>query len=110
MPLIGDVQAAGMTSNVLAKQLLMDWPIHVQPTVSVQVKVNSYYVYVLGEVSKAGQGAFEILCYSVAGHFASWRFDFFHQEIKSIFSRVVPNGQGQPSRSNSVPYEEISSR
>ena len=57
MPLIGDIQAAGMTSNVLAKRIadgLAEFMSN--PTVSVQVKeVNSYYVYVLGEVSKPGK-------------------------------------------------------
>lgn len=57
MPLIGEVQASGRTANQLASQIaarLKEYKDN--PTVTVGVKeVNSYYVYVLGEVSKPGK-------------------------------------------------------
>ena len=57
MPLIGEMTAGGLTSNQLADQIasrLKAFKEH--PTVTVSVKeVNSYYVYVLGEVSKPGK-------------------------------------------------------
>ncbi len=57
MPLIGDVPAAGVTANVLAKRIgdrLTEYMS--SPIVSVQVKeVNSYFIYVLGEVAKPGK-------------------------------------------------------
>lgn len=57
MPLIGDVPAAGLTANMLAKRivdLLMEYMS--SPIVTVQVKeVNSYFIYVLGEVMKPGK-------------------------------------------------------
>ena len=57
MPLIGEVMASGLTSNQLAGQIaarLKEFKDN--PTVTVGVKeVNSYYVYVLGEVSKPGK-------------------------------------------------------
>jgi len=57
MPLIGEVMARGLTSNQLASQIaarLKEFKDN--PTVTVSVKeVNSYYVYVLGEVSKPGK-------------------------------------------------------
>lgn len=57
MPLIGDVPAAGLTANVLARRiadLLMEYMS--SPTVTVQVKeVNSYFIYVMGEVVKPGK-------------------------------------------------------
>jgi polysaccharide biosynthesis/export protein len=57
VPLIGEVMAGGLTANQLASQIasrLKEFKEH--PTVTVSVKeVNSYYVYVLGEVSKPGK-------------------------------------------------------
>lgn len=57
MPLIGDVQAAGLTANVLAKRIGERLTEYISsPIVTVQVKeVNSYFIYVLGEVVKPGK-------------------------------------------------------
>jgi polysaccharide export outer membrane protein len=57
MPLIGEVTAAGLTSNQLASQIasrLKEFKERITVTVSVK-EVNSYYVYVLGEVGKPGK-------------------------------------------------------
>ena len=57
MPLIGEVMASGRTANQLASQIsarLKEYKDN--PVVTVSVKeVNSYYVYVLGEVTKPGK-------------------------------------------------------
>ncbi len=57
MPLIGDVRASGLTADQLAEQIadrLKEFK--ETPTVSVSVKaVNSYNVYVLGEVATPGK-------------------------------------------------------
>ena len=57
MPLIGDVPAASMTANNLAKRIsdrLTEYM--ASPIVSVQLKeVNSYFIYVMGEISKPGK-------------------------------------------------------
>ena len=57
MPLIGDVPAAGLTANVLAKRIADRLTEYMSaPIVTVQVKeVNSYFIYVLGEVVKPGK-------------------------------------------------------
>jgi len=57
MPLIGDVPAAGLTANVLAKHIGEQLTEYMSsPIVTVQVKeVNSYFIYVLGEVVKPGK-------------------------------------------------------
>ena len=57
LPLIGEVMAGGLTSNQLASQIASRLKeFKERPTVTVSVKeVNSYYVYVLGEVSKPGK-------------------------------------------------------
>jgi polysaccharide export outer membrane protein len=57
MPLIGEVMASGRTADQLANQIaerLKEFK--ESPSVSVSVKeVNSYYVYVMGEVAKPGK-------------------------------------------------------
>ena len=57
MPLIGEVIAGGLSSNQLASQIASRLKeFKERPTVTVSVKeVNSYYVYVLGEVGKSGK-------------------------------------------------------
>lgn len=57
LPLIGDVSAAGLTANVLAKRISERLTEYVSsPIVTVQVKeVNSYFIYVMGEVVKPGK-------------------------------------------------------
>lgn len=57
MPLIGDVSAAGFTANVMAKRIGERLTEYISsPIVTVQVKdVNSYFIYVLGEVVKPGK-------------------------------------------------------
>jgi polysaccharide export outer membrane protein len=57
MPLIGEVKAGGLTSNQLASQIasrLKEFKERAIVTVSIK-EVNSYYVYVLGEVGKPGK-------------------------------------------------------
>jgi polysaccharide export outer membrane protein len=57
MPIIGDIQAAGLTAAALSAQIAERYKGYIQvPSVSVNVKeLNSYAVYVLGEVAKPGK-------------------------------------------------------
>ena len=57
MPLIGEISAGGLTANQLASQIASRLKeFKERPAVTVSVKeVNSYYVYVLGEVGKPGK-------------------------------------------------------
>lgn len=58
MPIIGDVQASGLTADGLAHRIAERLKQFVagNPAVSVSVKeLNSYSVYVLGEVTKPGK-------------------------------------------------------
>jgi polysaccharide export outer membrane protein len=58
MPLIGDIQAAGLTADVLAQRIAdrLKQYFATTPAVSVSVRgINSYSVFVLGEVSKPGK-------------------------------------------------------
>jgi polysaccharide export outer membrane protein len=58
MPLIGDVQAAGLTADALAQRITerLKQYFATTPSVSVSVKaINSYAVFVMGEVAKPGK-------------------------------------------------------
>src|SRR6478736_5837753 len=80
MPLIGDVQAARLTPDARAQRISdrLKQYIASTPAVSVSVKeLNSYTVYVLGEVQKPGK--FQLKSYitvlqaiSMAGGFTEW--------------------------------------
>ena len=80
MPIIGDVQAAGLTADALAQRIAdrLKQYLATSPAVSVSVKeLNSYSVYVLGEVTKPGK--FQLKSYvtvlqaiSMAGGFTEW--------------------------------------
>jgi polysaccharide biosynthesis/export protein len=95
MPLIGDVQAAGLTADALAQRISdrLKQYIATTPAVSVSVKeLNSYTVYVLGEVTKPGK--FQLKSYitvlqaiSMAGGFTEWA-----KKNKLQVVRVSQNG------------------
>ncbi|RMH37856.1 MAG: hypothetical protein D6690_01745 [Nitrospirae bacterium] len=57
LPLIGDVQASGLTADQLAKNIAEKYRQYKEnPVVSVGVlEVNSYYVFVVGEVNTPGK-------------------------------------------------------
>jgi polysaccharide biosynthesis/export protein len=98
MPLIGDVQASGLTANQLAARIadrLREFKEN--PSVSVSVKeVNSYNIYVLGEVSKPGK-------YQVKSHTSILQaialaggFTLFASKNKLQVVRNSANGDGKP--------------
>ena len=57
MPLIGDLQAAGLTPEILRKEIMRKLENYTKvPEVSVIVQqVNSYVIYILGEISSPGK-------------------------------------------------------
>ena len=57
MPIIGDVKAAGLTADALAKEIAAQLKEYIQiPSVSVSVKeLNSYSVFIIGEIAKPGK-------------------------------------------------------
>ena len=97
MPIVGDVQAAGMTANALAKRIAESLaPFVTNPAVSVSVKeVNSYSVFVLGEVTKPGKYTLKsyttlLQAISMAGGFTE-----FAKKNKLQVVRNSPNGDGR---------------
>src|SRR6185503_3929304 len=98
MPIIGDVQAAGLTADALAQRIAdrLKQYLATSPAVSVSVKeLNSYSVYVLGEVTKPGK--FQLKSYvtvlqaiSMAGGFTEWA-----KKNKLQVVRATQNGDHQ---------------
>ncbi len=98
MPLIGDVQASGLTAEQLAERIAEGLKEFKEtPTVSVSVKqVNSYTLYVLGEVARPGK--FQLKSYTtvlqaiaLAGGFGQ-----FAARNKIQVIRNSANGDGIP--------------
>jgi polysaccharide export outer membrane protein len=95
MPIIGDVQAAGLTADALAQRIAerLRQYLATNPSVSVSVKdIKSYSVFVLGEVSKPGK--YQLKSYvtvlqaiSMAGGFTDYA-----SKNKLQVLRVIENG------------------
>jgi len=110
MPLLGDVLAAGVTANVLAKRIadgLAEFMSN--PTVSVQVKeVNSYYVYFLGEVSHPGKIQLKSYTTVLQGISLAGGFTTFALRNKMHVLRIVANGHDEPRQVHiPVPYDDM---
>jgi polysaccharide export outer membrane protein len=94
LPLLNDVQAAGLTPAQLATQLtenLKKYVTNPQVTVIVTV-INSQRVYILGEVTRPGAfplipGMSVLQALSSAGGFTQFA------KVKSIFVRRLENGK-----------------
>jgi polysaccharide export outer membrane protein len=95
MPIIGDVQAAGLTADALSQRIAerLKQYVATRPSVSVSVKtINSYSVYVLGEVTRPGK--FQLKSYvtvlqaiSMAGGFTDYA-----KKNKVQVLRITENG------------------
>ena len=110
MPLIGDVPAAGLTANQLAKRIAERLKeIMATPTVSVQVKeVNSYFIYVLGEVTKPGKYPLKSYATVMQGVSLAGGFTPFASKNKMHVLRVSSNGFGEQHQIQiPVAYDEI---
>src|SRR5437867_7899523 len=110
MPLIGDIPAAGLTANDLAKKIaerLKEFM--ATPTVSVQVKeVNSYFIYVLGEVTKPGKYPLKSYATVMQGVSLAGGFTPVASKNKMHVLRVSSNGFGEQHQIQiPVAYDEI---
>jgi len=97
MPLIGDVPAANLTANILAKRIsdrLTEYM--ASPIVSVQLKeVNSYFIYVLGEVTKPGKYPLKSYANVMQGISLAGGFTPFAKKNKMKVLRATVNGPGE---------------
>ena len=110
MPVIGDVQAAGLTADRLAERIATRLKEYKEnPTVSVSVKeINSYNVFVLGEVLKPGK--YQLKSYttilqaiSIAGGFTPYA-----SRNKLQIVRHITNGKGGWREVRlAMPYDDL---
>src|SRR5687767_13407608 len=94
MPIIGDVQAAGLTADALAKRIAERLKaVAMNPTVSVAVtELNSYSVYVLGEVAKPGKYQFKSYVTVLQAISTAGGFTDYARKNKLQVLRVTQNG------------------
>ena len=101
MPLIGEVMASGRTANQLASQIagrLKEYKEN--PTVTVSVKeVNSYYVYVLGEITKPGK--YQLKSHSTVLHAVAIAGGFTIYAAKNKM-QVIRNVQGEDGKMREI--------
>lgn len=110
MPLIGDVPAANITANNLAKRIsdrLVEYM--ASPIVSVQLKeVNSYFIYVLGEVSKPGKYPLKSYANVMQGISLAGGFNQFAKKNKIKVLRTTGNGSSEKNQIEiPVQYDNI---
>lgn len=110
MPLIGDVPAAGLTANQLAKRIADRLTKFIAtPTVSVQLKeVNSYFIYILGEVARPGKYPLKSYATVLQGISLAGGFTPFASKNRIHILRVGANGQGGPHEIRiPVKYDDV---
>jgi polysaccharide export outer membrane protein len=110
MPLIGDIQASGFTANQLADRIANRIKeFKENPSISVTVKeVNSYFIYVLGEVGKPGKYSLKAYTTVLQAIALVGGFTPFASTSKIHVLRISTNGSG-PSHQIKipVPYDEL---
>ncbi|MBA2252819.1 MAG: polysaccharide biosynthesis/export family protein [Nitrospirales bacterium] len=98
MPLIGDVQASGLTANQLAARIaerLKEFK--ESPSVSVSVKeVNSYNIFVLGEVQKPGKYQLKSNTSVLQAIAVAGGFTIYASKNKMQVVTTEVNGDGHP--------------
>ena len=97
MPLIGDIQAAGLTSDALAQRITerLKQYFATTPSVSVSVKaINSYSVFVMGEVAKPGKYQLKSYVTVLQAISTAGGFTVYAKRNKLQIVRVTENGDG----------------
>lgn len=110
LPLLGDVVASGLTAQALSKHVADGLAEFMStPTVSVQVKeINSYHVFVVGEVTKPGKYVLKSFASVVQGISYAGGFTTFASRNNVHVLRMVKNGQGETKQVMIyVPYQDI---
>jgi polysaccharide export outer membrane protein len=110
MPLVGDIQATGLTANLLAKRIAERLTEYLaSPVVFVQVKdVNSYFIYVLGEVTKPGKYSLKSYANVMQGISLAGGFTVYAKKNKIKVLRVSADGpNGKHQVEIPVQYDDI---
>ena len=110
LPLIGDVQASGLNSSqVAAKIAARLTEFKENPNVSVSLKeVNSYFIFVLGEVLKPGKYPLKSYATVLQGVSMAGGFTPFSSKNKMQVIRTYTNEDGKENQIRiPVPYNEM---
>ena len=110
MPLLGDIQAGGLTAEQLAERIASRLKEYKEnPSVSVTVKeVNSYNVYVLGEVTKPGKYQLKSHTTILQSIAMAGGFTPFASKNRMHVLRLSHNGQGDTHEIHiSVKYDDL---
>ena len=110
LPLIGDVQASGLNSSqVAAKIAARLTEFKENPNVSVSLKeVNSYFIFVLGEVLKPGKYPLKSYATVLQGVSMAGGFTMYASRNKMQVIRTHTNEGGQENQIRiPVPYNEL---
>lgn len=110
IPLIGDVQASGLSASQVAAKIaakLTEFKEH--PNVSVSVKeVNSYFIYVLGEVQRPGKYPIKSYATVLQGVSLASGFTNFASKDKMAVIRTITKESGDQHQIRiPVPYSEL---
>ena len=110
LPLIGDVQASGLNSAQVAEKIaarLMEFKEN--PNVSVSIKeVNSYFIYVLGEVLKPGKYPIKSYATVLQGVSLAGGFTLYASKNRMQVIRTLTDGDGKESLLRiPVPYNDL---
>ena len=97
LPLIGDVHASGFTAAQVADRIAKRLTeFKENPSVSVNVKeVNSYYIYVMGEVIKPGKYPLKSYATVLQGVSLAGGFTPFASRNSMVVLRTIRNGKGE---------------
>ena len=110
LPLIGDVQASGLNSSqVAAKIAARLTEFKENPNVSVSLKeVNSYFIYVLGEVLKPGKYPLKSYATVLQGVSMAGGFTIYASKNRMQVIRTHTNEDGKENQIRiPVPYNEL---
>jgi polysaccharide export outer membrane protein len=110
LPLIGDVHASGLSAaQVAAKIAVRLTEFKENPNVSVSIKeVNSYFIYVLGEVLKPGKYPIKSYATVLQGVSLAGGFTLHASKNRMQVIRTVANGDGNENQLRiPVPYNEL---
>jgi polysaccharide export outer membrane protein len=110
LPLIGEVQASGLNaSQVAAKIVAKLTEFKENPNVSVSLKeVNSYFIYVLGEVPRPGKYPLKSYVTVLQGVSMAGGFTPFGSKNQMQVIRTQTNANGKETQIRiPVPYNEL---
>lgn len=110
LPLIGDIQASGLNaSQVAAKIAVRLTEFKENPNVSVSLKeVNSYFIYVLGEVLKPGKYPLKSYATVLQGVSMAGGFTPYASKNRMQVIRTHMNEEGKENQMRiPVPYNEL---